>query len=111
GKSFFINLLLHDVIFTEAGLGRGNEKKERQRRRLTVGALGATGALTAGLLTAWTLSYFNNSGLVEDATKKVAAGKGSIQAVPPAQAGDIAAVLPVLNGLRDLPSGYASREA
>jgi type VI secretion system protein ImpL len=110
GKSFFINRLLHDVIFTEAGLGGANEKKERQRKWLSVGALGATAALTAGLLAAWTLSYFNNAGLVEDATKKVAAGKGSIQAVPPAQAGDIAAVLPVLNGLRDLPSGYASRE-
>jgi type VI secretion system protein ImpL len=111
GKSFFINRLLHDVIFTEAGLGGGNEKKERQRKWLTVGAFGATAALTAGLLTAWTLSYFNNAALVEEATNKVSAGKGSIQSVPPAQAGDIAAVLPVLNGLRDLPSGYASRAA
>src|SRR5256714_1319627 len=29
GKSFFINRLLHDVIFTEAGLARAHEKKER----------------------------------------------------------------------------------
>ncbi len=111
GKSFFINRLLRDVIFTEAGLVGGNEKKERQRRWITVGALAGSAALTVGLLAAWTLSYFNNGGLIEDATKKVAAAKGSVEGVPPAQAGDIAKVLPVLNALRDLPSGYASRDA
>ena len=111
GKSFFINRLLHDVIFTEAGLVGGNEKKERQRRWITVGALAGSAALTVGLLAAWTLSYFNNGRLIEDATHKVAAAKGSVEGVPPAQAGDIAKVLPVLNALRDLPSGYASRDA
>ena len=111
GKSFFITRLLHDVIFTEAGLGGGNEKKERQRRWITQGALAGAAALTVGLLVAWTLSYFNNERLIDDATKKVAAVKGSVEGVPPAQAGDIAKVLPVLNALRDLPSGYASRDA
>jgi len=111
GKSFFINRLLHDVIFTESGLVGGNEKKERQRRVLTVGALAGSAALTVGLLAAWTLSYFNNGRLIQDATQKVAAAKGSVEGVPPAQAGDIAKVLPVLNALRDLPSGYSSREA
>ena len=111
GKSFFINRLLHDVIFTEAGLGGGNEKKERQRKWLTVGALGATGFATAGLLVAWTLSYFANGALIEEAAKKVAAAKARVADVPPAQALDIAAVLPVLNELRELPAGYASREA
>jgi type VI secretion system protein ImpL len=111
GKSFFINRLLHDVIFTEAGLVGGNEKKERQRRLITVGALAGSAALTVGLLAAWTLSYFNNGRLIEDATQKVAAARGSVEGVPPAQAGDIAKVLPVLNALRDLPSGYASRDA
>jgi type VI secretion system protein ImpL len=111
GKSFFINRLLHDVIFTEAGLAGGNEKKERQRRWLTVGALAGSAALTAGLLAAWTLSYFNNGALIDEATKKVAAAKASVEGVPPAQANDIAKVVPVLNALRDLPSGYASREA
>ena len=111
GKSFFINRLLHDVIFTESGLGGGNEKKERQRRWLTVGALGATGAATAGLLAAWTLSYFNNGALIEAAAPKIAAARARVADVAPAQAGDIAAVLPVLNELRELPSGYASRQA
>src|SRR5688500_15985315 len=111
GKSFFINRLLHDVIFMEAGLGGGNEKKERQHKWLTLGAFGMTGALTAGLLAAWTLSYFNNGALIEDAAKKVAAAKGLVASVPPAKAGDIAAVLPVLNELRDLPAGYARRAA
>ena len=41
----------------------------------------------------------------------VAAAKGRVATVPPAQAADIAEVLPVLNELRDLPSGYASRDA
>ena len=54
GKSFFINRLLHEVIFTEAGLVGGNEKKERQRRWITVGALAGSAALTVGLLAAWT---------------------------------------------------------
>src|SRR5262245_54280529 len=111
GKSFFINRLLRDVIFLEAGLSGGNEKKERQRRVLTLGALAGSAALTVGLLAAWTISYFGNGALIEDATKKVAAVKGSVEGVPPAQADDIAKVLPVLNALRDLPSGYASREA
>jgi len=76
-----------------------------------VGALAGSAALTVGLLAAWTLSYFNNGALIDEATKKVAAAKGSVDGVPPAQAGDIAKVVPVLNALRDLPSGYASREA
>ena len=111
GKSFFINRLLRDVIFMEAGLGGGNEKKERQHKWLTLGGFGATAALTVGLLAAWTLSYFNNAALIEDAMKAVAAAKGRVATVPPAQAADIAEVLPVLNELRDLPSGYASRDA
>ncbi len=110
GKSFFINRLLHEVIFMEAGLGGGNEKKERQHKWLTLGAFGLSGALTAGLLAAWTLSYFNNRAFIADATQKVAAVKDRVASVPPAKADDIAAVLPVLNALRDLPSGYASRE-
>jgi type VI secretion system protein ImpL len=111
GKSFFINRLLHELIFPEAGLGGGNEKKERQRRWATAGAAAASAALTVGLAAAWTLSYFNNGRLVEEAAKKVAAAKGAVEGVPPAQAGDIARVIPVLNALRDLPSGYSSRDA
>jgi type VI secretion system protein ImpL len=111
GKSFFINRLLHEVIFTEAGLGGGNEKKERQRRWLTLGGLSATAAATAGLLFAWTVSYFANGALIDEAARKVAAARARVAEVPPAQANDIAAVLPVLNELRELPAGYASREA
>jgi type VI secretion system protein ImpL len=111
GKSFFITRLLHDVIFLEAGLAGGNEKKERQHRWLTLGAAAASAALSVGLVAAWTLSYFNNDALIEDAAKRVAAAKGSVEGVAPAQAGDIARVLPVLNALRDLPAGYASRDA
>jgi len=111
GKSFFINRLLHDVIFTEAGLAGANEKKERQYKWLSIGALGTAGVVTAGLLTAWTLSYFNNGALIDDAVKKVSAVKETVQAVPPARADDIAAVLAVLDALRDLPSGYAAQGA
>jgi type VI secretion system protein ImpL len=111
GKSFFINRLLHDVIFMEAGLGGGNEKKERQHKWLTLGAFGLSGALTAGLLAAWTLSYLNNRALISDAGQKVAALRDRVASVPPAKADDLAAVLPVLNALRDLPSGHASRQS
>ena len=38
------------------------------------------------------------------------AAKASVEGVPPAS-DEIARVVPVLNTLRDLPSGYASREA
>ena len=58
GKSYFINRLLHDVIFTEAGLAGGNEKKERRHGVAAPRARSrGSAALTVGLLAAWTLSY------------------------------------------------------
>ena len=110
GKSFFINRLLHDVIFTEAGLAGGNEKKngstggspwarspEARRSPRASWRRGPSATSSAR----WSTRRRRSCGRRQGERGRRAAGAGEI---------DIAKVVPVLNALRDLPSS-ASREA
>lgn len=108
GRSYFLTTLLRDVIFAEAEVAGVNVRLERQRRRLQWGALAGLAVLLVLGMTLLLNSYARNASLIElvDA-----------QAAPvEAQAGQLRAegseldVLPLLDRIRTLPTGYEQRD-
>lgn len=110
GKSFFLIRLLREVVFMESGLAGLNEQAEAKRRRAMMVAYSGSALVTAGLVTVWTLSFLANRSIVTESRAQVGALKQKLEALPGAPAGDPVAVVQLLNGLRDLPGGYAKRD-
>ena len=109
GRSYFVTRLLRDVIFKEAGIAGTNLRYERQRYLLqwvTTGAIGVLLVLWSGALIA---SYLRNQNYIAD----IAARTVQIEKLARAlSANDTpVATLPLLNAIRDLPGGYAERDA
>lgn len=113
GRAYFINRLLNEVIFKEAGLARATPEARKKDATLITGAYAAVAAVAALLVLAWTASFIANLGY----QRKVVAAAESLQPslhgldmrqVSAADPG-LAEVLPVLDGLRNLPGGYADR--
>jgi type VI secretion system protein ImpL len=115
GRAYFLNRLLTEVMFKEAGLVQMDPKaRTRQRVRLTA-AVAGIGVASLLLLAAWSVSFSRNRGFQSellDAGGGVAAQMRDID-VDVAQVrqddADLRQALPVLNALRDLPQGYAVR--
>ncbi len=109
GRSYFLTTLLREVVFKEAELAGSNRNFELRRQRLQWLGYGAIGLLlgltTAGLVT----SYFRNQQAVSLAAAR-AEQVNALARATPAQASGLA-VLPLLNAARDLPGGYAQRDA
>ena len=108
GKSFFLTRLLRDVIFREAGLAGADEQRDRRHRLLAWSGTAACVALTVIIASAWAASYLANRALVADSEAKAAALHKDMDAFSERDA-DLALVVKVLNGLRELPGGYADR--
>jgi type VI secretion system protein ImpL len=115
GRAYFLNRLLTEVLFTEAGLVTMDTKaRNRQRAQLTA-ALGGIAALALLTLVLWGVSFTRNRAFQSELlarTNAVAADIRSAQLdlvqyreTDP----DLRAVLPILNELRTLPRGYADR--
>jgi type VI secretion system protein ImpL len=60
GKSFFITRLLTEVVFPEAELAGADPRVERRRRWMQLATYAALLALTAGIITVWSVSYVRN---------------------------------------------------
>jgi len=109
GKSYFLTSLLREVIFREAGLAGSDEKKERRTARMALAATGAVAVVALAVLALWGVSFLANRSMILEASARAGAlEKGFAAAQKPA--GDLAAVVALLNGLRDLPAGYAERQ-
>ncbi len=105
GKSYFLTRLLGDVIFGEAGLVSSDDKVERRYRWVFRGAI-AAGVVVLGLFgTLWTISFLGNSDLLARASTDVDRYQEAVQGIQinPVEDIDIAAVVPALNILRDMP--------
>ncbi|MFO1320986.1 MAG: type VI secretion system membrane subunit TssM [Burkholderiales bacterium] len=111
GKSFFLTRMLKDVVFQEVGLSGLNEKRERLLRWIVRGAFGALGLVAMILLAGWGISYFSNRGIVNDMDARARDLATKVAAFPPPRHDDIAAILPVLNELRDLPYVNAAKRS
>jgi type VI secretion system protein ImpL len=109
GRSYFITALLRELMFKEAGLAGTDHRFERRRGQLRWLAVGAVGLLlvlgAAGLLT----SYVRNQQYVALVTERAARLEQLAQGVQVES--DVRALLPLLDAARDLPGGYAEREA
>lgn len=103
GRSYFLSRLLSEVIFNEAGLAGTNLKWERRRTLAHWGALVAAVLVTSLAVLAWGISYTRNRAYVADVRVRVAEIAKHVQAIP-AEGTDVAALLPLLQSVRDLAS-------
>lgn len=117
GRAYFLNRLLGEVMFPEAGLVTMDPRaRARQRSQLIggVAAIAAVALLTIGL---WGVSFASNRSYQAelDARTQAAATALKDAGVDLVQVrdgdADLRAALPGLNQLRDLPGGYAERAA
>ena len=113
GRAYFLNRLLTEVMFPEAGLVTTDPKARARQRSQLVGALAGIGAFCLLVLAGWGVSYGKNRGF----QRSLLAGSGEAETAMH-EAGidlkevrdgdaDLQAVLPALNRLRTLPRGYA----
>ena len=116
GRAYFLNRLLTEVMFPEAGLVTMDPKARARQRTQLVGALAAIGAFTVLTLGAWGASFARNRAFQGEMLAKANEARQLMQ-----QSGvdmkevrdsdaDLRAALPGLNAMRNLPQGFAERE-
>ncbi|WP_420382719.1 type VI secretion system membrane subunit TssM [Novosphingobium sp.] len=117
GRTYFLNRLLTEVIFPEAGLVQADPAaRKRQQRRMMMGVAGVAAA-SALVLVAWAVSFTRNhafqsalnSSAVQAAQQIHQTGDDLVEAR--ASDPDLEQSLNVLNTLRNLPQGYAEQAA
>ncbi len=104
GRSYFLNRLLSEVVFAEAGLGGTNRRWERQRNGLAIAGYAAVGVIGLGLISAWTLSYVNNRRYVADVSARTEQVRELLQSTPNRATPDILPIAPALEATRALAS-------
>ncbi|MEG3088582.1 type VI secretion system membrane subunit TssM [Sphingomonas sp. PB4P5] len=115
GRAYFLNRLLGEVMFPEAGLVTTDPGAKARLRGRLIAAVSAIGIVGALLLTAWGVSYARNRSFQDDLAKQTTAAEQQfrdagvdLRQVREGDA-DLRAALPGLNALRALPRGYAAR--
>ncbi len=117
GRAYFLNRLLTEVMFREAGLVTTDPRAKARRRAQLTAALAGLAAAVVLVLGAWGLSFGRNRGFQNDLAGKAAAADAQLRdaGIDLAQVRendpDLRSALPALNALRDLPRGYAARAA
>ena len=111
GRSYFLTDLLRKVIFAEAHIVSTNPRLERRLRWVRWGAVTAALVVIAGGVSAWAVSYLGNKALItsvtdglQDYANKLGPAKG------PVRDADLRPVLPALDALRTIPTGYAHQD-
>ena len=115
GRAYFLNRLLHEVVFPEAGLVQSDPKAKRRRQVQLTAGFAAIGAVVALTLILWTISFVQNRSLQD----KLLAGAQGVQqefkstGVDPVEVResdpDLEQSLSILRALKDLPRGYGSK--
>ncbi len=100
GKSFFLNRLLKDVVFTEQGLVGENRAMERRRGRLRLAGFAAVLLVSVSLIAGWVVSYGRNKNYIAEIDAKLPDLKKAVEAIPPANSGDVTPLPPVLSAVR-----------
>jgi type VI secretion system protein ImpL len=113
GRSYFLTRLLKGVVFPEASIVSANPRVEKRQALLRWGAYAAAAVVVLGLGAAWSLSYVGNRGLIGEVEARVADYGQKVQPVASTVVadGDLVKALPALDALRDMPAGYAQRDA
>ncbi len=115
GRAYFLNRLLKEVVFAEAGLVQDDPKAAARRRGRLVGGLAAIAALSLLLIIFWTVSFAQNRGL----QNHLLTGSQNVGAEVRNTGVDLVEVregdpdleqsLSLLRALRDLPRGYGDQ--
>ncbi len=100
GKSFFLNRLLKDVVFTEQGLVGENRAMERRRGRLRLVGFATVLLVSVALIAGWVVSYGRNKNYIAEIDTKLPDLKKAVEAIPPATSGDVTPLPPVLSAVR-----------
>jgi type VI secretion system protein ImpL len=117
GRTFFLNRLLQDVVFKEAGLPIADASATKRQRTWMIGICSAIAVASLAMIAAWTVSFIGNRGLqAETASEAIAINQEMAKSqIDLSQVSDtdtpITGALVALDRLRALPEGYEAREA
>ena len=115
GRAYFLNRLLSEVMFNEAGLVQMQPKARLRLKSQLLMAMGAIGAVCALTLVFWGISFVRNRGLQDNLTKQSQATVQLIadQGVDMVEVGpgdsDLEHSVAILDSLRALSQGYQDR--
>jgi type VI secretion system protein ImpL len=113
GKSFFLHDLLAKVVFGEAGWVSTNIGAVRRSFFLRAAAFSLIALTSLAILGAWWMSYSRNNALIVDTDRAVdsyAAAAGPLLKQNTVSDPDLRPVYERIDGLLNLPTGYATRE-
>lgn len=117
GRAFFLNRLLQEVVFKEAGMPVADSGLVRKRQRQVTGAMIALAATVVIAVGLWTTSFLGNRSFQSETLVKSAEIGSEIEANRldlvkiGASDASLEQVLPVLDALRALPEGYQAQAA
>ncbi|MCG8427730.1 MAG: type VI secretion system membrane subunit TssM, partial [Chromatiales bacterium] len=110
GKGYFLAHLFTKVIFKESGLAGVNIKNERRLFALHTAGYAAVTLVFALFAGAWATSYFGNKTLVQEVRAAVDDAEMAIEEIDNTDKAPYAPT-PALTKVREIPTGYAAREA
>lgn len=114
GRSFFLSDLMKKVVVGEAGWVSTNRAAIRRGNVVRLAAYGTLAVASATLVGLWWTSYLRNTQAVDLSNALLGKYRGeATETLREAVVADrnYSKVLPLLNTLRYMPSGYASRSA
>jgi type VI secretion system protein ImpL len=103
GQSYFIKNLLQNVIFQEAGIAGQNRWWELRNRAAIWSGYAVLAALLVVLGVLWLTSYGKNKAYLQEVSAKVPLVEQQSKALQNPGQRDLFAMLPLLNGLLELP--------
>lgn len=112
GKSYFLLRLMREVVFPEQGLAGADLAWQRRSHWLRRASFAVMGIVGIGLVSAWTLSYINNSryiSRVEDQAHKLSGMIAELPAQASGQDGS-SALLPLAAALQAVREGWITED-
>ncbi len=113
GKSYFLADLIQKVIIGEAAWVSTDGRAVRRARIIKAAAFALIAALSAASAGAWWVSYSRNQALIAaagGAGREYSASAGNLPREETVSDRDYSKVLPLLQKLRQMPTGFAHRE-
>lgn len=102
GKSFFLNKLLNQIIFPEAGLAGTNLRWERQQASIQWSIFTLSIIATTGIIAAWMLSHSQNYDYIDAVAPKIPPISRSVSELPVSQQMPMMKLLSVLRSVQEL---------
>ena len=102
GRSFFLQRLLTEVVFAEAGVAGTNRRWERRRGALALAGYIGLGAFGLGLAALWAVSWSNNKAYIDTVAQRVEAVRKNVQESPNRPTSDLRPLLAALDATRGL---------